>query len=316
MASAFHRSVSPSECMIRAPPGFHGSSNVRRLRICEPTMPGADSRPLRESGPRRTPLTLPMPQYRTRPRAGSILATATAPPRVPRSAPWMSRSRGSGWRAVLRRNAVTAASAASAARGPWPRPSQSTTRTAGSEEAEDRPEPAEERVPGVAGPLPRRPGECVPYAPPRTAPDDDRDVSGPPSSMRTAQASPQLVSPLMGRVRPEATDVGPPVGPSPASRAQNCAAMTVPLPGREWMSKASASRATAPSPMPRVPAEETPSDRAASTSAMPGPVSTVTNSTPARSGVRRTRSSSAPSRACRWRLVAASLTARATSEDR
>ncbi len=139
-----------------------------------------------------------------------------------------------------------------------------------------------------------------------------------PSTARTAQASPHTVSPLIGLVTPAAkgsSGKDTAALPSPV-RGQNRAAMTVPRPGTECRSKRSASRETAPRPMPRVPALDVPSARAAGTFVIPGPESTVRNSTPAVSPERTTRSSRAPSSAWRCTFVAASVTARATSPAR
>src|SRR6476469_4664357 len=94
-----------------------------------------------------------------------------------------------------------------------------------------------------------------------------------------------------------------------ASRTRTSTA--VPASGTEKISHRSAMRWTAPSPTPLLPPVEYPSRRACSTLAMPGPRSRATISRAA-PGAGSERTSSSPPPACRARLVASSVTIRAT----
>ena len=79
-----------------------------------------------------------------------------------------------------------------------------------------------------------------------------------------------------------------------AVEGQTWAMSTVPFPGTECTSDQLDCRTMAPNPMPSVPAVECPSPTARATSAMPGPRSNATISTPAWSPARTARSSMTP----------------------
>lgn len=132
-----------------------------------------------------------------------------------------------------------------------------------------------------------------------------------PSSSRDAHASPHTVWPVIARVMPVGADAA---GASPD--VAKTAATTVPAPGADQASHAVVSRTRVPSPMPRVPRDDTPSSIAPARSRMPGPASIASTSSAASMPVRRTRSSTDPEPACRTWFVASSDTTRPTSAAR
>src|ERR1700722_1966339 len=118
------------------------------------------------------------------------------------------------------------------------------------------------------------------------------------------QASPHIVSPVIGmHITPASAS------PFTGSRDDRTRAiMTVPWLVETMSNAPGANRRIAPRPFPGVPAVENPSSLARARSAMPGPRSMASTSTPALPPVPTFRTTITPSVACRARLVAASVT--------
>ena len=134
----------------------------------------------------------------------------------------------------------------------------------------------------------------------------------PASPSQKHQLSPQAVSLRMGRFTAPTRQRDARLG---GYFAQTSLSKAVPIPGWECTSKTCEARWTAPRPVPGVPAVEKPSRMNAPKLAVPGPSSSARISIPMTLSFSSRRNSKAPPLAvCRSRLLASSVTTRATRE--
>lgn len=222
-------------------------------------------------------VVLPTPANSSLPRAKSARTTATAAPRVPRIARCRSSRTCCGRVARLARNASWATSPARAACGPWPRPSHIMARTGRG---------------GLRLLLALR-GRLlgVPHGPGVAAHLLAADRPGEAAELDAARPRAVLVGVEAGE--DGRAPAGQGVDVEDVGEAGDGAQAHPEGPGR--------GRAVAQRPW---------------RSAMPGPVSVASTSREACSPSSATRRTRAPSVACRWRLVAASVAAISTEPTR